>query len=286
MALNPSQQWIEEWYANAPYGLRARLDSWPHRLKMLLEASDSTLASAVRQAAVVSWLPRPPFDGAKMLDVGCSSGDLMAHAARLGWRPTGCEASEASCAVARSRGFECYTGDWQANLPINEYDLVTLSHVLEHLPSPGATLASLRQSMTASAVMLCTVPNWDSAMARTFGAEWWANNPPEHIWLLRPRDTVAALERAGFRIEGIRLRSKWITLAELMVPGRGVMASQWRESRGCGSSAARFARRYVGTLTRALDAALRDEPLRSALTYCAVARPEPVESSGPDRREG
>jgi len=93
LAFSPSQHWVDEWYANAPYGLRARSDSWSHRLKMLLENSDSRLASAVRQAAVVTWLPRPPFDGAKMLDVGCASGDLMAHAARLGWRPTGCEAS-------------------------------------------------------------------------------------------------------------------------------------------------------------------------------------------------
>lgn len=189
LALSPSPQWVEEWYANAPYGLRARSESWPHRLKMLLETSDSRLASAVRQATVVTWLPRPPFDGAKMLDVGCASGDLMAHATRLGWTPTGCEASDASCAVARSRGFECHSGNWQANLPVSEYDLVTLSHVLEHLPSPGATLACLRRSMTAKAVLLCTVPNWHGAMARTFGAEWWANNPPEHIWLLRPRDT-------------------------------------------------------------------------------------------------
>lgn len=163
---------------------------------------------------------------------------------------------------------------------------MTLSHVLEHLPSPSATLACLRQSMTAKAVLLSTVPNWDSAMARTFGAEWWANNPPEHIWLLRPRDTGAILERASFRIEGIRLRSKWVNLAELTMPARGVMAAQWAASRACGSSRTDFARRYLRTLTLAWDALLRDELIRLALTYCVVARPETEDGTGDDSHEG
>jgi SAM-dependent methyltransferase len=284
LGINPSPGRIEEYYASTTYGLRAYSESRSHHFKMFLEAGNNRLIRAVRGAVLVTWLPRPPFLGAKMLDIGCARGDLMAHAARLGWTASGCEASDASCAVARSRGFECFTSDWESHLPSGEFHLVTLSHVLEHLPSPVSTLGRLRQSMTTDAYLLCTLPNWDSDMARIFDLEWWANNPPEHIWLLRPHDTDAILKSAGFRVELVRLRSRWLNLAQL-VPRGGVMASQWAASRACGSSQSVFRRRYLATVMRALSAALNNQSVRSALTYCTVARPVAGEIAGSDNSE-
>jgi SAM-dependent methyltransferase len=85
---------------------------------------------------------------ANTLEVGCGDGALLCelHRRGFGGRLSGVEISEAAVSIARERrqidSVSLYDG---LQLPYGDgaYDLGILSHVLEHVPDPGALLAEV-----------------------------------------------------------------------------------------------------------------------------------------------
>jgi SAM-dependent methyltransferase len=79
----------------------------------------------------------------RLLDVGSGRGDLGVVLGGRGWRVTGLDPSEKSCAEARSRGVpsECGTltscGD---QLRTSYYDVIVFQHSLEHVVEPSEDL--------------------------------------------------------------------------------------------------------------------------------------------------
>jgi len=102
-------------------------------------------------------------DGVLMhLDVGASTGALMEATARdLGCKAIGIEPGLAYREYAASRGLEVYPD--VESLPSEfrgRFDMVSLIHVLEHIPEPGKYLARLRTMwMTDGGWLLLEVPN-------------------------------------------------------------------------------------------------------------------------------
>jgi SAM-dependent methyltransferase len=78
-----------------------------------------------------------------VLEVGCGEGALLAELSRRGFAPAlaGFEISEKAASISRSRGLSVSVFDG-ARLPAGDlsHDLGILSHVLEHVPDPGALL--------------------------------------------------------------------------------------------------------------------------------------------------
>lgn len=91
---------------------------------------------------------------ASTLEVGCGDGALLCelHERGFGGRLAGVEISEAAVSIARDRrqidSVRLYDG---LHLPFGEgtYDLGILSHVLEHVPDPGALLAEVARVCAA-----------------------------------------------------------------------------------------------------------------------------------------
>ena len=90
-------------------------------------------------------------DGARVLDVGCSTGYLAAELTARGCRVVGVEADPEAAAQARERCELVIVGDVEdpavlAELP-REMDAVLLADVLEHLRDPWRVLAALRDML-------------------------------------------------------------------------------------------------------------------------------------------
>jgi len=156
-----------------------------------------------------------------MLDVGCGDGAGMQAAKRLGWFPDGCEVNEEACAGARQRGFRCFGGDWEGQLPKDSYDMVLLSHVLEHLEDPLRALRTLRGTLRPGGALLIGMPNLDSSLGRAFGEAWIANAVPEHLWHLTYAHVLKMVANAGYNVCDTRRQSAI----------RGTLAPQiwWRQ---------------------------------------------------------
>ena len=115
-----------------------------------------------RAEALTGFLRATGAHPARHLDIGCSAGLLLeAVQAAFGAQPAGIEPGDAYREFARGRGLTVHTGldELRATHP-DRFDLISLSHVLEHLPDPAGYLAMLRADLLAAdGRVLIEVPN-------------------------------------------------------------------------------------------------------------------------------
>lgn len=124
----------------------------------------------------------------RLLDVGCSGGFFLAHAARRGWEVLGVEPSEQAAAHARGLGVPVVERfldqlDWGALEP---FDVIHLKLVLEHLPDPAGVLTAAAARLRPGGLLCVQVPNDFNALQAVVREtlpdtpSWWVA-PPYHV---------------------------------------------------------------------------------------------------------
>ena len=108
---------------------------------------------------------RPP---GRMLDLGCGDGTVLWLARRDGWDVEGVELSpEHAAVVQRTLGFPVTASDIASfGGATGSYDVVVLTHVLEHLPDPVGALEKIRDLLTPAGAGVLEFPNIDALDAR------------------------------------------------------------------------------------------------------------------------
>jgi len=135
--------------------------------RLLYEGSTDPTARnvTVQRARAESLLTfaRPVVEKvARHLDIGCSLGILLQRFAETyHCQPVGIEPGEAHRARARKERLTVYAAlEELAKAGEGRFDLISLSHVLEHLPNPVGYLAYLRETILVSdGKLLLEVPN-------------------------------------------------------------------------------------------------------------------------------
>jgi len=150
---------------------------------------------------------------ARVLDVGCGTGDLL-RAIRDRGNPEvlGIEPSPQAVRIARERwDLDVRQGDLHAvRLPTASVDAVLLSHVIEHLPSPSATLAEITRVLRPGGALILWLPNAASWAARFWRENWIGYDVPRHLYAFTPATLGALLARHGFTVTEIR--HEWLGL--------------------------------------------------------------------------
>lgn len=116
----------------------------------------------------------------KLLDIGAGTGDFLVVAQKDGWQTTGIEPSEKAKSIAINKGV-----NFAANLSELEnhsFDVITMWHVLEHVPNLNEYIAELKRLLKPSGTILIAVPNFKSFDANYYGRFWAAYDVPRHIW--------------------------------------------------------------------------------------------------------
>jgi SAM-dependent methyltransferase len=135
-----------------------------------------------------------------ILDLGCWVGFLLAEARDRGWqRPLGVEPSTFGSRYAREElGLEVITGDlFSAELEPGSFDAIVMGDVIEHLVSPAAALARLRELLAPGGVVWLAVPDAGSGVARLLGKRWWSVIPT-HVQYFTRGSLATLLARSGF----------------------------------------------------------------------------------------
>jgi 2-polyprenyl-3-methyl-5-hydroxy-6-metoxy-1,4-benzoquinol methylase len=167
------------------------------RFNPLVEAAIRTSRGA-RVAAVTRAHPEP---GA-ILDIGCGRGLMLSDLARRGWRAVGVEMSDAASRHAREvLGLDVRVGDLLGcKFQAASFDVVTLFHVLEHLPDPDAALAEARRVIAPGGRLLLEVPNFGSLQSRLAKGRGFHVDAPRHLFHFTRAALLEMLQRAGFEM--------------------------------------------------------------------------------------
>lgn len=140
-----------------------------------------------------------------LLDVGCATGDFLVAMQAEGWQVTGCDASDAACAVARRRLGAAATikaGELEKHaFPSASFDVVTLWHSLEHMPNPRTVLAEVRRVLRPNGVVLLQTPAWLSLESQLWKRSWVGWDAPRHTVVFSPRTLRLMLEATGLVVQ-------------------------------------------------------------------------------------
>ncbi|MES2410158.1 MAG: class I SAM-dependent methyltransferase [Bacteroidota bacterium] len=116
----------------------------------------------------------------KLLDIGAGTGDFLVAAKSDGWNSTGIEPSEKAKAIAINKGV--FFADNLSDLDNHSFDIITMWHVLEHVPNLDEYILELKRLLKPTGTILIAVPNFKSFDANYYGRFWAAYDVPRHIW--------------------------------------------------------------------------------------------------------
>lgn len=124
-----------------------------------------------------------------ILDIGCGTGDFITFCKQNGWNITGVEpnnqarnlaSGKINSEVNRTVIFESIESLKKNNT--EKYDVITMWHVLEHVPNLEEYISYLKQLLKPNGTLVIAVPNYKSYDANHYGKFWAAFDVPRHLW--------------------------------------------------------------------------------------------------------
>ena len=140
----------------------------------------------------------------RILDIGAGYGHILhalgeffPHAVRSAQ-----EISEPCVQHLRALGFETTTEPFERFVRGRTFDLIVLSHVLEHLAAPAAVLARLRDALTPNGLLYVEVPHVpENAHTAHLDSPWAPRHDEPHLTFFTAGSLQKLLERSGLVAE-------------------------------------------------------------------------------------
>ncbi len=141
----------------------------------------------------------------RLLDVGCGDGGRLARWQAMGWEVEGQEVDVAAAERAGTcHQLRVHLGALpDLALPGSTFDVLTMSHVIEHVPDPLALLQECHRLLKPGGRLIAVTPNVNSYGHHHFGSNWLWLDPPRHLHLFSPTTLRQLGVRAGFRLPQI-----------------------------------------------------------------------------------
>lgn len=132
-------------------------------------------------------------------DIGCGTGEFLRTMKQAGWAVSGVEPNPSARQKAEQNISQpVYESLQQAT---NQFDLISLWHVLEHLPELNESLTKIIQLLKPEGRLLIAVPNHSSPDANHYQEYWAGYDVPRHLWHFNQKAMVLFLQKHGFTLE-------------------------------------------------------------------------------------
>lgn len=138
--------------------------------------------------------------GKTLLDIGAGTGDFLVAAKNRGWTVSGIEPNEEARKRAHEKSIQLVE-NFQT-LPNQKFDVITMWHVLEHIPNLSETIQKLHELLNPNGVLIIAVPNYKSYDAQHYKEFWAAYDVPRHLWHFS-QTSIKKLFRDAFELEKI-----------------------------------------------------------------------------------
>lgn len=149
-----------------------------------------------------------PTARGSMLDIGCGMGGYLLAAKRLGLKAVGVEPSAAhSKAAVDVFGLDVIEGFFKSDNFDQKFDVVILSHVIEHIYKPVEFIQDVMKVIRADGRLIIITPNCDSISARLCMKFWSMYKPIDHVTLFSKKSLMHVVPH-GSSLETLKT-SEW-----------------------------------------------------------------------------
>jgi 2-polyprenyl-3-methyl-5-hydroxy-6-metoxy-1,4-benzoquinol methylase len=217
--MNPQPSWEElQSYYNSAYDAYDPMSG--------SEAADDHEVERAIRSGKFRHIPVPT--GKRLLDVGCGGGWFLRICKKLGATEQGVEPSEYAAYLAQKQGLRVFCGTLESYVEQvsadMQFDIITASHVIEHVPEPVETLRAMRRLLAPGGFAWTAVPNANYPICRALKGWWVSSDLPYHLMHFTPASMAEAGRRAGLKVRrqttesipqfvagslGLYLRYKW-----------------------------------------------------------------------------
>ena len=140
-----------------------------------------------------------------VLDIGSGTGDFLITAKNHGWNISGLEPNPKAKQIAESKGVIFETS--LETIPDNSMDVITMWHVLEHVPNVEEQFIQLKRIVKPNGYIIIAVPNYKSFDAKYYKEFWAAFDVPRHLWHFS-KNSIEKLA-ANFDLKLISVKPMW-----------------------------------------------------------------------------
>jgi SAM-dependent methyltransferase len=119
-------------------------------------------------------------DANNILDIGAGTGDFLKYIKSENRTVFGIEPNKKARALASEKGINLEESI--VNFKGKTFDVITMWHVLEHVPNLEETIKKIEALLNPNGVLIIAVPNYNSFDAAYYKNYWAAFDAPRHLW--------------------------------------------------------------------------------------------------------
>ncbi|WP_028282522.1 class I SAM-dependent methyltransferase [Olleya marilimosa] len=137
-----------------------------------------------------------------LLDYGCGTGDFLKTAHQNGWHVSGIEPNEDARLISNKKTNQAVLDLSQIKtFKPQSFDVITLWHVLEHIPNLQEQILVLKSLLKPNGVLIIAVPNYNSYDAKHYQQFWAAYDVPRHLWHFNQTSISNLFKPVNLKIE-------------------------------------------------------------------------------------
>jgi 2-polyprenyl-3-methyl-5-hydroxy-6-metoxy-1,4-benzoquinol methylase len=141
-----------------------------------------------------------------LLDIGAGTGHFGALAKQNSWTVSGIEPNEGARNVAAAKGILFF--DQIQNVENNAFDVITMWHVLEHVPDLEEQITELKRVLKPNGTLIIAVPNFHSYDAKYYKRFWAGYDVPRHLWHFSKKSIAKLFQERNMEVVQM-LPMKW-----------------------------------------------------------------------------
>jgi 2-polyprenyl-3-methyl-5-hydroxy-6-metoxy-1,4-benzoquinol methylase len=147
----------------------------------------------------------------RLLEIGCGDGLFLSRMQQLGWKVSGVDPDPSALMFQRGlldADLRCGNLN-QVKFAADSFDVIVMSHVIEHIDDPVALLDECRRLLRPEGTVIIATPNSKSWGHRIFRENWRGLEPPRHFMIFSSDNLAECVRRAGIEPVSVRTVSRW-----------------------------------------------------------------------------